>query len=480
MPGDEMETTTPVREALAEPGIWTPELQRAHADLSALDLRFREHALRTPELLEGRSFADLVFLGQPWPTFLGPAKVDELRRVSLGACNLLRSVPGRYYRCAPARAVAAYDLASAAQLDLLLSPPNGSDTAASRGDFIATPQGFKCIEFNFSPNLGGWEAVLLANTLRQTPAIADFLAAQPEKLDFTDTVAVFFRSLLATLSPEVLAKGTVNVAFAIAPKDSDDFYFAPGVDLMKRSLRAAAAALDERLTAAVHFCRYQELIPLRERVYFGKTQIHAIVELDTRGTPAPLYRSFKRGEVVIFNGPLSPLMSNKRTLALAWELAAAGQVSDEERRLLHENFPWTRHVAPGQIDFRGEAVDCAELLSRESRSLVLKQVESYGGKGVWLGRHSPAAEWDELARRALAEGEWVVQEVVDFVPYLYQCGALGCEVHEVIWGPFFFGQTYGGTILRMQPRSVGGPVNLSRTATEGIIFEVQPGLDSAG
>jgi hypothetical protein len=66
------------------------------------------------------------------------------------------------------------------------------------------------------------------------------------------------------------------------------------------------------------------------------------------------------------------------------------------------------------------------------------------------------------------------------VPYLYQCGEHGCDVHDVIWGPFYFGETYGGTILRMQPRKWDGPVNLSRQATEGIIFDVQPSAGPDG
>ncbi len=66
------------------------------------------------------------------------------------------------------------------------------------------------------------------------------------------------------------------------------------------------------------------------------------------------------------------------------------------------------------------------------------------------------------------------------MPYLFQCGEQGCDVHDVIWGPFYLGQSYGGAILRMQPRKLAGPVNLSRVATEGIIFEVQPSTGPDG
>jgi hypothetical protein len=42
----------------------------------------------------------------------------------------------------------------------------------------------------------------------------------------------------------------------------------------------------------------------------------------------------------------------------------------------------------------------------------------------------------------------------------------------VVWGPFDFGDRYGGVILRMQPKAAGGAVNLSLHATAGIVLEV--------
>ncbi|HVT17778.1 MAG TPA: hypothetical protein VHQ90_16570 [Thermoanaerobaculia bacterium] len=482
MSAEEMGTADEGLASLPEE-VWSAELARAHRDLSELDLRFREHALRTPELRRRSTFAKLVELQkvlgrkpQPWPAFVGPEKLAEFKRVSLAACNLLRSVVGRFYRFDPARAVAVYDLATAAQLDLLLSPPNGSDTALSRGDFIATPNGFQCIEFNFSANLGGWETVILAERLRALPSIAAFLAGQGEALSFTDTVEALFRHVLQTAVADGLCNGVLNVAFVLSQQGEDELG-AMGSDLMNRTLQSASARLGAPLSTSVHFCRYKDLVSLRDRVYLGRTRIHSVVELDSRVTQAAVYRSFKRGGALIFNGPLSPLMTSKLTLGLAWELESAGLVSEAERRLLREHFPWTRQVVSGSVRFHDQEVAFADLLAQERDSLVLKRADSYGGKDVWMGRSSTAGEWEAASRRALAEGDWVAQEALEFVPYLFQCGEDGCAVHDVIWGPFFFGESYGGTVLRMQPRAQGGPVNLSRTATEGVVFEVQPRPD---
>jgi hypothetical protein len=103
---------------------------------------------------------------------------------------------------------------------------------------------------------------------------------------------------------------------------------------------------------------------------------------------------------------------------------------------------------------------------------VLKKAGGHGGSGVVLGRFAAPERWREALATALREGDWVVQETLESLPYLYQSGDYGCSIHDVIWGPFVFGNRYGGVVLRMQPAAAGGPVNLTLHATEGIVLEV--------
>jgi len=114
----------------------------------------------------------------------------------------------------------------------------------------------------------------------------------------------------------------------------------------------------------------------------------------------------------------------------------------------------------------------AELLAAEPARFVLKKGAGYGGAGVVLGTFASPERWRDALATALREGDWVVQETLESLPYLYQSGDYGCSIHDVIWGPFVFGQRYGGVVLRMQPAAAGGPVNLTLHATEGIVLEV--------
>src|SRR6202035_2793349 len=104
--------------------------QATHRGLSELDLRFREAAKDSPELLdrarfrllqegnegsEGSEGSKLLrFPVQPWPTFVGAEKLAEIRRVSIEVCRLLRGVPERIFKHDPVKLAEFYRLPSPA------------------------------------------------------------------------------------------------------------------------------------------------------------------------------------------------------------------------------------------------------------------------------------------------------------------------------------------------------------------------------
>jgi len=184
------------------------------------------------------------------------------------------------------------------------------------------------------------------------------------------------------------------------------------------------------------------------------------------------YAASKAGLIGLYNGPMDAILSDKRNLALLSRHASTAGYSPEEQAFIAAHVPWTRLVAPGEIDWEGRMQPLAELLAAEPARFVLKKGAGYGGAGVVLGTFASPERWRDALATALREGDWVVQETLESLPYLYQSGDYGCSIHDVIWGPFVFGQRYGGVVLRMQPAAAGGPVNLTLHATEGIVLEV--------
>ncbi len=466
--------------------LWPEDLRAVHQGLSPQDLRFRQAATDDPRFLSRATFHKLVedkdFIAgtlQPWLTFVGPEKMNELRRVSVGLANLLRSVPERVLGNDPVKVHDYYGLETPETLGLFLSRPNGAETAIGRCDLIDTAGGFRCLELNFTPNLAGWETSEIARLHLGIPATARYLREQGITPAFTSTGRELFAHLIRSAQAHGhCPDGELNVALivpdAVPEAVSAGSEPSPALDVLRRDFREACRSADIDLTGDLMPCRFAELTAVRNYLFLRKSRIHAVVEFSDEPTAPAAYRSFKAEKLTLLNGPIRAVLSSKLNLALLSESEASGIYGDEERDFIRRHVPWTRKVARGVTDFRGEPAFLPDLLASHRQELVLKEATSSGGEGVAIGLHTPEARWSELARQALdaSEGGWVVQERVESLPYLYQSGDHGCVPHDLIWGPFVFGERYGGVILRMQPRSVQGAVNSALGATSGIVFEV--------
>jgi hypothetical protein len=452
--------------------------QATHRDLSYIDLRFREMAKDSPDFLDLSRFQALdenkellKYQLQPWLTFLGREKLDELKRVSLGVIRLLRGLQERIFGNDWVKLAEFYDLGSPDIAEVVFSAPTGAETMISRGDLIDTPSGFKCIEFNCIPNLGGWDANILLRRHLSIPATAQFIATEGIQVASTDPIQEMFRHIFADLRRKRLATdGQVTIGFSVRPGyEKPDTH--PWVIHFQREMNRAIERLDLDISGRVASCSMPTLTQREQSLYYGDLRLDALVELDF-GIEPFIYRLFKRGCLALYNGPIGVALSTKRNLALLSQHAASGIFSEPERAFIEAHIPWSRLVAAGTVEYEGEIWQLSDLLSARQDRFVLKKGTSAGGKDVLLGRFAPAEEWRKAIETALGEGGWVAQEIQESLPYLYQSGAYGCSVHDMIWGPFVFGDQYGGVILRMQPKDSGGAVNLSRTATEGIVLEV--------
>jgi hypothetical protein len=224
---------------------------------------------------------------------------------------------------------------------------------------------------------------------------------------------------------------------------------------------------------------------LRERdgrLWGDGRPIHAAVEVHHEGTAAQAFRCFKAGSLKLYNAPVRSMLTDKRNLALVSELAENGQVLEPaERELAARHLPWTRRLAAAEVRWQGREVWLPELALAAREELVIKRAREGRGAAVRLGAAMPEEAWKEQVERALAQGDWIVQERVEQLPYVHQQGERGCGPHDVVWGLFVFGSRYGGGFLSLAPRSAragagDGVVNLTRGASAGVIFEV---LDDA-
>jgi hypothetical protein len=456
-----------------------PDFHALHSTLSPLQVEFLEYVAQTPSCLARAQFAALEQADalydnrlQPWPTFVGGAKLREMARVSTGLCALIKSLPARLFGLDPGRIAAFYELGepAAEQIVRALRDTGVATGVIARGDFVDTPSGLRCLEFNIAGNVGGWQSVLWEERYLRVPLLARFLGSPGRRCSSRNTLMLFLAHALAAMQER---QGRAAGPFHLALLVSSEF---PGAAAMEAYLNLQAHLLAGRVAPEAAFrvflFDYPELAAREGGLWLRNHRLHGVAEQYKNDFPPAVAECFARGGASFFNGPLRLVFDDKRNLALLSESQESGPFDDAERDLLRSSLPWTRQVAARHSVFRGERVFLPDLLILARQDLVLKPAKEFGGRGVHLGRATAPGDWARLVSQAVASEAWIVQEHVESQPYLYQTGAVGCAPHDVIWGLFVFGSSYGGAFLRMQPKDRGAIVNSSQGATEGIVFEV--------
>lgn len=458
------------------------DLKAAHRKLSPADWELRRAALENPEYCRRTNFPlfakpDKVFAYrlQPWPTFISRAKIDEMAALSVGVSELMRDILRRIFDDDPAAIGRFYDVPEPALMQLLMSEPRGIDKAMSRGDFVMTADGYKCIEFNIAANLGGWETALLADMHRKTPLTSSFIEEQQLDVRYTDTLALLFKHILEDTRELYPDKDQpINIVLGLEVDDPLSS-LGPLATVFGAAYRKVCVEAGASPKGMFFPCFPEQLSMASDgELKLGSQPIHAVIGLYSAASPygPTILRSAIAGKIKLYNSPICNYLSDKRNLAMLSMMVETDLVDATERRLIEQAVPWTRTVdVPPVLQKVYAALTADELVGRREE-LVIKTATSFGGKDVFIGRFTDAEAWASLVEKALGSPGWVIQEYLPSVPLLYQNGEDQCSPHDVVWGPFVFGQTYAGTILRMQPQADASPVNLSLTATEGMIFEV--------
>jgi hypothetical protein len=106
------------------------------------------------------------------------------------------------------------------------------------------------------------------------------------------------------------------------------------------------------------------------------------------------------------------VLFDKRLLPYLSDDELNGFLSDADRAAIAGVLPWTRSLRDGQAWFRGRRQDLPALCRAHQEDLVLKKGDGYGGGQVRIGRDMSATDWEAAVQAGLAEGTWIVQELV--------------------------------------------------------------------
>jgi hypothetical protein len=463
------------------------DIKQASSALSSCNGSFLDFITNNPDGLSRSHFKQVVELSnlqdcrfQAWPVFIDRDKRKQLQNASEQVFDLITQIPRRVFQYNAFKMSQYYEI----PLDNMEMFLYGVDDTylknfISRGDFIFTQSGgLKCVEFNMTSNLGGWEMDLMQPKYANVPIISQFLKTHDVKVKksrFFDTIfGHFVREGMTRLKDSFGNKMELNMAIAypaMAVHEKTDFD-----NQLKMLFRRKLMEVDKRFTGDLFFCQQEHLEPGKDGLMLDGQRIHVLLELSNGRIPVQVMEKVFLHKLLVFNGPVSWLMTNKLNLALLSTYQDSDIFSAGEREIIAKYIPWTRKMTPGKSKYEGREVPLEEFVRSNKDRLVLKPASGIGGKGVCVGCYVSSEQWQGVVEEAFKKKNWLVQEYLESATYMFQKGDSGCCKHNAVWGLFVFGRStgYAGGFLRLLPLDEGnGVINYHQGAEETIIIEVE-------
>lgn len=188
----------------------------------------------------------------------------------------------------------------------------------------------------------------------------------------------------------------------------------------------------------------------------------------------PMLQAYKDRAVCMVNPFRSKYLHKKAIFALLTAEDLQHLFTEDEQKTIAAHIPWSRTLAPGSTEFKGEAIpDLIAWTKARRADLVLKPNDEYGGKGIFVGWTLDDAAWSKAVDESIGH-DYLVQDKVE-VAYMdfptFQDGSLRLERQLVDLDPYVFEGEVEGILTRLS-----GTALANVTAGAGIVptFVVSP------
>lgn len=134
--------------------------------------------------------------------------------------------------------------------------------------------------------------------------------------------------------------------------------------------------------------------------------------LDHKEKLGPLLEAAKARAAVMLNPFRCKAIHKKAIFAVITDEEVSKLFTPAEHSAIAAHIPWTRRVREGRTTHKGQEIDLLPFVRENRERLVMKPNDEYGGKGIFIGWETSAADWDQGIQKALGES-FVVQEKVE-------------------------------------------------------------------
>jgi len=166
-----------------------------------------------------------------------------------------------------------------------------------------------------------------------------------------------------------------------------------------------------------------------------------------------LLNAYRAHAVCMVNSFRSKLIHKKALFAVLTEPRRSHLFTPGEQDAIRAHVPWTRTVRAAKTEYDGNKIDLLDFIMGNREQLVLKPNDDYGGRGISIGWKSDDSSWAVALQKALAEGDYLVQERVptareDF-PALKEDGTIEFAEQLVDLDPLLFNGKVGSAFTRL-------------------------------
>lgn len=193
-------------------------------------------------------------------------------------------------------------------------------------------------------------------------------------------------------------------------------------------------------------------------VYRYRSLLHSVEQVEEMTV---LMEKVYNSQTVLLSDPIDLLVEQKGILAILSSLldneADRKLLTEKELELIDCYIPWTRLLSDTVYAYKGQIFSRSSLLSKRKNDMVIKRMHSHHGDHVLIGSECSQQDWGNVCAKVEADPkQWVVQEKltpdVSFLSYRLPDGTLSQKPKKFIFSPYFFGEFFGGALVRIQQK----------------------------
>jgi hypothetical protein len=426
--------------------------------------------IQTDEESVHPGFKDYQYPVCSWPVLIDPIINDRLKKLSTRIPQLLARVPELYFKNDINKIADFYYEGNRVLAEFGMICYNKKQPTSSRLDLTLTNDGFKILEANMGPSLGGFQVQSFETLIRKLhPQLNGSAATTGYTCE--NVQKAYFKYLSGEVMKHVSnLKGEINIFVgmdAISEQlinDTLDFFGDLWSDALKeRGIKGEAITGD-----------ISKLKVVGNNVYFGNKRIHGITLLNTDIQLVPaVYRAYIINNLYITYPLNIRMIEDKRNLGILRQLAEENTFDAEDNQLIIESIPYTQIVEDKTVTYKGASHSLISLLKSRKDEFVVKDAGGAQGIDVFVGKFMSQEDWEKAIEYALTHKNFITQEFYDSINFTAPNRFNEWGLHKLIWGSFGFGDSYGGVWVRMSELKTDvGVINSAKGAVEAIVFTV--------